>query len=363
VIGLDPRTEAGGEGRAMSGRLGRSARRRWRAVIRGAQRHVAKPSRAAGFVLAAIVAGALMFAVLHARHDQPPAPNAARPSGPVVAPSEKVSQPGRPVEEAAMRPPPRVPPPVAAQPAWLRYAVPAPAAGKRPLVAIVLDDLGLDRTRTAEAIQLRGPLTMSFMTYASDLVEQTAEARRAGHELFLHVPMEAVDRHADPGPHALFTTLAREQILERLRWGLGRFDGFVGINNHMGSKFTADAQSMAPVMEELRARGLAFLDSRTSPASAGIRLAVAYGVPHAARDVFLDDDQTASAIAKQLASVEQTARQHGSAIAIGHPHDQTIAALKVWLPQLGEKGLALVPVSAVVQYRMAEEGQGKPSAP
>jgi len=175
--------------------------------------------------------------------------------------------------------------------------------------------------------------------------------------------MEAIDRHADPGPHALFTTLTREQILERLRWGLGRFDGFVGINNHMGSRFTADAQSMTPVIEELRARGLVFLDSRTSPASAGIRLAVAYGVPHAARDIFLDDDQASSAVAKQLASLEQTARQHGSAIAIGHPHDQTIAALKLWLPQLGEKGLALVPVSAVVRYRMAEEGQGRPSAP
>jgi polysaccharide deacetylase 2 family uncharacterized protein YibQ len=347
----------------MRGRIGRSAQQRWRAVMRGSQRHIAKPFRAAGLVLAAIVGGGLIFALLQARHDQPPAPNVARPSGVVVAPPEKPSHPSKPIEETALRPPPRVPPPVATQPAWLRYAVPAPPTGNRPLVAIVLDDLGLDQMRTAEAIQLRGLLTMSFMTYASELAEQTAAARRAGHELFLHVPMEAVDRHADPGPHALFTTLAREQILERLRWGLGRFDGFVGINNHMGSKFTADGQSMAPVMEELRARGLAFLDSRTSPASAGIRLAVAYGVPHAARDVFLDDDQTASAIAKQLVMVEQVARQRGSAIAIGHPHDQTIAALKVWLPQLGEKGLALVPVSAVVQYRMAEEGRGKPSAP
>jgi uncharacterized protein len=332
--------------------------------MRASRRHIAKPSRAAVLVLMAIVAGGLMFGALQGRHDQRSlTPSVVRPSGVVVAPPEKSSQPSTPIEETALRPPPRVPSPVATQPAWLRYAVPAPPTGNRPLVAIVLDDLGLDRARTAEAIRLRGPLTMSFMTYASDLAEQTAAARRAGHELFLHVPMEAVDRHADPGPHALFTTLAREQILERLRWGLGRFDGFVGINNHMGSKFTADAQGMAPVMEELRVRGLVFLDSRTSPASAGIRLAIAYGVPHAARDVFLDDDQTPSAIAKQLASVEQTARQHGSAIAIGHPHDQTIAALKVWLPKLAEKGLALVPVSAVVQYRLAEEGRGKPSAP
>src|SRR3984893_5960728 len=171
------------------------------------------------------------------------------------------------------------------------------------------------------------------------------------------VPMEAVDRREDPGPHGLFTSQSRDEILEQLRWGLTRFDGFVGINNHMGSKFTADANRMAPVMAELRARGLAFLDSRTSSASTGGQLAVAYGVPHAARDVFLDDDQTPAAIAKELARTEQMARQHGSAIAIGHPHDATIAALKSWLPQVEGKGLALVPVSAVVRHRMAEEAE------
>jgi uncharacterized protein len=107
----------------------------------------------------------------------------------------------------------------------------------------------------------------------------------------------------------------------------------------------------------VHARLLAFLDSWTSSASAGIRLAVAYGVPHAARDVFLDDDQAPAAIAKELARTEQVARQHGSAIAVGHPHDATIAALKSWLPQVGGKGLALVPVSAVVRHRMAEEAE------
>ncbi len=239
----------------------------------------------------------------------------------------------------------------------MRYAVPAPPSGNRPLVAVVIDDLGLDRARTAEVIRLRGPLTLSFMTYANDLAHQTETARQAGHELFLHVPMEAVDRREDPGPRGLFTSQSRDEILDRLRWGLTRFDGFVGINNHMGSKFTADANSMAPVMVELRARGLAFLDSRTSSASTGVRLATAYGVPHAARDVFLDDDQTPAAIAKELARAEQVARQHGSAIAIGHPHDTTIAALKGWLPQIEGKGLALVPVSAIVRQRMAGEAE------
>ena len=313
-----------------------------------------------------VCAGAFFLATLPSRHGEKLAgPNAAlqeagpaAPTRPFAHPENSV-QPAKPTEEAALRPPPPLPLPSTPKPAWLRYAVAAPPTGNRPLVAIVLDDLGLDRVRTAEAIRLSRPLTLSFMTYASELPTQTQAARRAGHELRLHVPMEPVDRQADPGPHGLFTALSSEEVIERLRWGFARFDGYVGINNHMGSKFTADERGMAPVMEELRARGLMFLDSRTSPSSAGIRLAIAYGVPHAARDVFLDDNQTPAAIAKELARVEQLARQHGSAIAIGHPHDATIAALEIWLPMLAAKGLALVPVSAVVQHQMSGEEQAR----
>jgi uncharacterized protein len=332
-----------------------------RAIKRAQRQRGVRLPRVLAAVLLVLVAGGLIFAISQ-RHHGEPGPSSARPSttdatqGRVdpAASAAKSAETPKPLEEAALRPPAR---PSDAAPAWLRYAVTVPPPGKRPLVAVVIDDLGLDRPRTAEVVRLRGPLTLSFMTYAKELGQQTDWARRAGHELFLHVPMEAVDRHADPGPHGLFTSQSRDEILEQLRWGLGRFDGFVGINNHMGSRFTSDPHSMAPVMEELRTRGLVFLDSRTSPASAGIRLAIADGVPHAVRDVFLDNDQTPAAIARHLAWVEQVARQRGSAIAIGHPHDATIAALKTWLPQVDSKGLALVPVSAVVRRRMAEEGE------
>lgn len=292
-----------------------------------------------------LVAGGLGFTIWSG-HDH----GKSNPPDPVAAP--KATE--RPIKEAALRPPPRGGQP---SPAWLRYAVPALPSGDRPLVAVVIDDLGLDRARTAEVIHLKAPLTLSFMTYASELGRQTEAARAAGHELFLHVPMEAIDPHADPGSHGLLTSQSRGEIVEQLRWGLGRFDGFVGINNHMGSKFTADPGSMAPVMDELRARGLVFLDSRTSPASTGMRLAAIYGVPHVARDVFLDDDQQPAAIARQLARAELVARRHGSVIAIGHPHDAMIAALRTWLPHLEERGLALAPVSAVVRRRMAAEGE------
>jgi polysaccharide deacetylase 2 family uncharacterized protein YibQ len=299
-------------------------------------------------VAAALVATALFAAggvwVLHRPHpvSPPAAPEPPRPLG-----ARPASLPWQP-EPAVLRLP------RAAQPAWRRFAMPAPPAGDRPLVAIVIDDLGLDRRRTAAVIRLPGPLTLSFMTYAQDLAAQSESARRAGDELLLHIPMEPIDRREDPGPHALAVAMSPHEILDQLRWGLDRSTGFVGINNHMGSRFSADARGMAVVMGELRRRGLMFLDSRTTAASAGIREAAAAGVPHAARDVFLDNDLSPLAIDRQLALVERVARRNGSAIAIGHGHDPTIAAMRAWLPRLSEKGLVLVPLSAVVRARIRD---------
>jgi polysaccharide deacetylase 2 family uncharacterized protein YibQ len=249
----------------------------------------------------------------------------------------------------AALPPPPLPQARQGEPAWLHFAVPAAHAEGRPRIAVVIDDLGLDKKRTERTIVLPGPLTLSFLAYATDLPRLTGEARRAGHELLVHVPMEPLSRAEDMGPNGLAVGLGSDEVLRRLRWDLDRFAGYVGINNHMGSRFTSDAASMAPVMEELRARGLLFLDSRTIGNSAGGELARRLGVPHAARDVFLDNDISAGAIAAQLAEVEQIARRHGSAIAIGHPHDATIAQLRTWLAGLASRGFTLVPVSAIVR--------------
>ena len=265
----------------------------------------------------------------------------------------------------ASRPPPEPPPAVKVatltpsalppvwhgEPAWVHFAVPAPVTQGRARIAIVIDDLGPDRKRTERAIGLKGPLTLSFLAYATDLPRLTDEAHRAGHELMVHVPMEPISRTEDMGPNGLTISLGRDEVLRRLRWDLGRFDGYVGINNHMGSRFTSDANGMMPVMEELKARGLLFLDSRTIGNSIGAELAHRLGVPSASRDVFLDDDINGPAVAAQLAELETIAKRHGTAIAIGHPHDVTLDQLASWIANLSAKGLTLVPVSAVVKER------------
>lgn len=234
---------------------------------------------------------------------------------------------------------------------WQKHAAIA-ATPDLPMIAIVIDDMGVDRRRTRRVIDLPGPLTTSFLAYADDLPRQTAAARAGGHELMVHVPMEPLGAYKDPGPDVLTVEQSAEEQRVNLARGLDRFEAFVGINNHMGSRYTSHREGMRVVMEELRRRGLLYLDSLTTPDSVGPELAKAYGVPHAERDVFLDNDLDAALIRKQLVKLETIARKRGYAIAIGHPHDATIQALSEWLPMLHDRGFALVPVSAIVRRRL-----------
>jgi len=239
-----------------------------------------------------------------------------------------------------------IPPPL---PAWQRFAIPSPDIQGRPLIAIIIDDMGVERANADRVAALPAPLTLSFMTYAEDVAKQAGQARRHGHELMVHVPMEPLDGELDAGPQALLDRLPADEVLRRLRWDLSRFDGYVGINNHMGSRFTQSRDGMRLVLQEVKARGLLFVDSRTIADSVGGKLAAELGVPHADRDVFLDNEQEAAAVEQQLARTEEVARRRGYAIAIGHPHDATIAALARWLPTLERRGFVLVPVSAIVR--------------
>jgi len=237
------------------------------------------------------------------------------------------------------------------KPRWLRNAAPEPPSTGRPLVAVIIDDLGTDKNRSWRTIGLKGPLTLSFYAHASDLPEMAQTARRAGHELLVHVPMEPMSKDLNMGPNGLAVGLDPMEVRRRLRWHLERFDGYVGINNHMGSRFTSDPESMMPVMEEIKARGLLFVDSRTISTSIGIEVAQRLGVPNAARDVFLDNEVDVSSIGERLSELEAISRRNAMAVAIGHPHDETLDALEQWMADLPSKDVVLVPISTIVRER------------
>ena len=244
---------------------------------------------------------------------------------------------------------------------WQRHAAKVSLEPGQPMIAIVIDDLGLRRANTRRAIALPAPLTLSFLTYARGLPRLAAAARRNGHELLLHVPMEPKDERNDPGPRVLKVGHSNAELDRRLAWALARFDGFVGINNHMGSRFTAAPDAMAHVMAELRRRDLLFLDSLTSPSSVGWRTALRARVPYARRDVFLDHGSREPAtIRSRLEALERIARQRGYAVGIGHPHSATLRVLADWLPEARRRGFALVPISAIVsrQVEIAQNENG-----
>ncbi|MEE8258876.1 MAG: divergent polysaccharide deacetylase family protein, partial [Sphingomonadales bacterium] len=233
---------------------------------------------------------------------------------------------------------------------WRRFAVAAPldTAGKGRIV-IVIDDMGNNSAMANSFSQLDGPLNFAFLPYAPNLRRQTALMRASGHELLVHMPMEP-NGNENPGPRALLTSLTRAELLAAIEWNLTRFDGYVGVNNHMGSRFTKDEAGMALVMVELQKRGLLFLDSRTAPNSEGARLASRMGMPWAGRDIFLDNEINDAAILRQLLQVERLAKSRGQVIAIGHPYGATLRVLRDWIPTLEGKGLVLVPLSSVVEF-------------
>jgi polysaccharide deacetylase 2 family uncharacterized protein YibQ len=233
---------------------------------------------------------------------------------------------------------------------WRRNALPFADLNSRPLVAIVIDDVGLDRPRSKRAWELPGPITMSFLPYAKDLAEQARAARARNKELMLHLPMEPTGRQ-DPGPGALLVSLPDSELRQRTLLALDSFDGYVGVNNHMGSRFTAFRPGMETVLRQLKVRGLMFLDSRTTPQSVGDQVGQEIGLPTIARHVFLDDDESLDAVRRKLAETEAIARRQGFVIAIGHPHEATLQALAEWLPTVQGKGMTLAPATAVLRKR------------
>lgn len=220
--------------------------------------------------------------------------------------------------------------------------------GKEPVIAIVIDDMGISLKRTHDIISLQAPLTASFLTYGRALDQQVENAKAAGYEIMVHTPMEP-HSNADVAPDVLTTQMSVDEIKTGLNTMLNKFHDIKGINNHMGSKLTEDFERMNAVMEVLKERDLFFLDSKTTAFSVAKKAARQNSVAYATRHVFLDNVNKVDYVLKQLAIAERIARRNGYAVAIGHPKSGTYQALKEWLPTLGEKKIKLVHLSNIVK--------------
>ncbi|MEP3248256.1 MAG: divergent polysaccharide deacetylase family protein [Sneathiella sp.] len=234
---------------------------------------------------------------------------------------------------------------------WRIYGKPFEDPLDRPRIAIIISEMGMSKTATRSAIQnLPGSVTLSFNPYArGDLQNWIEQARAAGHEVLLQLPMEPFGYPKnDPGAQSLLTSLTDKENEKRLAWMLGRFTGYSGVTNQMGSKFTASPDDIRPVLDIIKSRGLLFLDGRTSSKSVAGPLSSQIGIPVAINNRFLDHKADRATIDARLADLERIARYTGTAVGIGYPYPVTLERIRNWTQTLARKGYVLAPVSAVV---------------
>jgi len=245
----------------------------------------------------------------------------------------------------AAAPLPRAPavqpvPPPAAPPLFPR------GSGK---IAIVLDDWGYNLRQVPAILSIRRPLTVAVLPNLPHSAEVARMARAHGHEVILHMPMEANDPHAPREPGTLLTGMAAAQVVELLDRSLASVPGVRGVSNHQGSRATSDPELMGHVLREVKRRRLYFLDSFVTQRSVCGEVARRVRVPFARRAVFLDNEESAPQIRRQLEVLARSAAKNGAAIGIGHDKAMTLEVLRKAIPALEEAGYTLVPVSDLTE--------------
>jgi polysaccharide deacetylase 2 family uncharacterized protein YibQ len=279
-------------------------------------------------LLVAVAVGWLLFAPRPAHRAKHVSSARARPVAVVTI------APATPVPSAAATVTPSATPAVA--------RAPRPPALGAPKLALIVDDCGqwIDTERGFVALSI--PLTLSVLPDVHYTSTIATEAANAGKGVMLHLPMETISG-LNPGPGKVTTEMTDAQIAAQVDADLAQVPLAAGVNNHEGSKASADTRVMDDVIDVLSKRGdLFFIDSKTSAASVGERVAEDRGVPTAARDVFLDNQASVDYTEAQLREAAEIARRTGSAIAIGHPRPTTLEAVRAMIPELQASGVEFV---------------------
>lgn len=233
--------------------------------------------------------------------------------------------------------------------AWQIYARPFAPADPRPRVAVMIAGLGLDAELTRGAIERLPPsVSLGFSPYAHDLTNWIGTARKAGHEVLIGLPMEPSDYpRQDPGPATLLTALEPAQNMARLRWTMSRGTNYVGLVAVMGGRFGVTRPSLEPILDELKKRGLLYVDNHAADESVAGELGRDLGMAWALADRRLDGEANAAAIDQSLAELETLAAKDGAALGLGTVYPMTIERVIAWAPTLEKKGLALAPATAI----------------
>lgn len=217
-----------------------------------------------------------------------------------------------------------------------------------PKIALIVDDIGYNRSLAWQFVKLNEILTFSILPQVSYSKELAFELNDQGYEVMLHQPMEPYNNGCDPGPGALFVGDNAQHIEEILQTNIRSIPFAKGVNNHMGSKFTASPNEIGNALKVIRSRGMFFVDSYTSSHSLAHATARRYHMHTAHRNVFLDNVRQESAIMSQLVHLQKHAMLYGRAIGIGHPYPETARAIGRFAKGLKQSNVSLVPVSEIL---------------
>jgi hypothetical protein len=227
-----------------------------------------------------------------------------------------------------------------------------------PRVALIVGGLGFDTDSAGSAIaKLPGAVTLGFAPTGAAVEQQAAKAREAGHETVLQARLEgSSEATGDFGSHMLKTSASDVENLDSLHWQMSRFTGYVAVVTDLDDKSLADRQTISPILLEIAHRGLGYLDNDASSRSVTLDLAASPPMPSAHADIVIDAGATPEAVDASLSRLVQLARQRGSAIGVASVSPAGIARLERWTNGLDSKGVALVPLSALMS------GASRPSA-
>jgi len=209
---------------------------------------------------------------------------------------------------------------------------------QQKMIAIVIDDFGNHMKGTQEMLDMPVHFTAAIMPFMPSTKLDAEEAHRRGHDVIVHMPLEPMKGKKEwLGPGAITVDLSDEEIRTRVINAIADVPYAVGMNNHMGSKATADERVMRIILSVCKEKGLFFLDSRTTHKSVIPKIADELGVKHLSNKIFLDDVYSEAHVAGQVAKMKKMLEQYDRIITIGHvgpPGKHTAAVLKRSIPTM-----------------------------
>ena len=215
--------------------------------------------------------------------------------------------------------------------------------------ALIIDDIGYSVHHARQFLSMGLPLTFSILPRLRHSTDLAMEIRSLGHEIMLHQPMEPYNPSIDPGPGALYVSDGADVIDRIVEENIFEFPYALGVNNHMGSRFTEHPRGIAEALRVIKRNRLFFIDSLTTNRSVAFSTARRLHMPSAARNFFVDFRQEKPAVIRQLRRLVRHAIRYGSAIGIGHPYPETAEAIARFSGDLEHCEARMVPISNIVQ--------------